>query len=61
MTIIPVVYGETIDSIQKAWDDYNKLNSEYTYCIEEGGDTDITKQEVDQAWKNVDDLIKSMS
>jgi len=48
------------EEIQKAWDKYNKIEGEYTYHLEEGGDTDITQEDVAEAWEVIDTLIKRL-
>ena len=49
-----VLLAEIVD----AWAAYNKVNAEYTYHLEEGGDTDVTSTEVGELWDRLDRLIQ---
>ena len=50
---------DRLHKIQEAWLSYNVLEAEITYAIEEGGDTDVTRSQVNEAWDVVNDLIMS--
>jgi len=45
--------------LREAWMNYNKIDSSYTYSLEEGGDCEYTKEEHRQAWIKLNDLFKS--
>jgi len=40
--------------IKTALKEYSKLESEYTYALEEGGDTDITRGQINSAWAEIE-------
>ncbi len=44
--------------IVDAWKAYNKVNAEYIYHLEEGGDADVTSTEVGELWDKLDILIQ---
>lgn len=44
--------------IVDAWAVYNNINAEHTYHLAEGGETDMTSTEVDEAWDKLDRLIR---
>jgi len=48
-----------LHKIKEAWLSYNVLEAEITYALEEGGDTDVTRSQVNEAWNVVNDLIMS--
>ena len=55
--------GQKIDSsallaeIRKAWCEYNQIQGEWDYHLEEGGDTDLTRRDVHMAWEKLNNLI----
>ena len=50
---------DRLRKIQDAWLSYNVLDAEITYALEDGGDTDVTRSQVNQSWEIVNNLIMS--
>ena len=46
-----------LGKIKTAWCHYNALNAELEYSLSEGGDTDVTRDQVNHAWDDLNDLI----
>ena len=46
-----------LGKIRTAWCHYNSLNAEYEYSLSEGGDTDVTRDQVEHAWEDLNSLI----
>jgi hypothetical protein len=45
--------------IKKAWSDYSTVQSEVDYSMENGADTDYTKESVQMVWDSVNNAIMS--
>ena len=43
--------------IRECWQEYNAIQSEWDYHLEEGGDTDLTRKDVHMAWEKLNNLI----
>ena len=43
--------------IRKAWCEYNQIQGEWNFHLEEGGDTDLTRRDVQIAWEKLNNLI----
>ena len=46
-----------LGKIRTAWCHYNALNAELEYSLSEGGDTDVTRDQVEHAWEDLNSLI----
>jgi len=46
-----------LGKIKTAWCHYNALNVELEYSLSEGGDTDVTRDQVNHAWEDLNSLI----
>lgn len=46
-----------LDKIRTAWCHYNALNAELEYSLSEGGETDVTQDQVNHAWEDLNRLI----
>jgi len=46
-----------LGEIRTAWCHYNALNAELEYSLSEGGDTDVTRDQVEHAWEDLNSLI----
>ncbi len=46
-----------LGKIRTAWCHYNALNAELEYSLWEGGDTDVTGDQVEHAWEDLNSLI----
>ena len=46
-----------LGKIRTAWCHYNELASELEYSLSEGGDTDVTRDQVEHAWEDLNSLI----
>ena len=55
---LPSVRSEPLlGKIRTAWRHYNALASELEYSLSEGGDTDVTRDELEHAWEDLNSLI----
>ena len=55
---IPSVRSEPLlGKLRTAWCHYNALASELEYSLSEGGDTDVTRDQVEHAWEDLNSLI----
>ena len=48
---------DRLHKIQELWLSYNAVASELMYALSEGGDTDVTQNDVDHAWNVLNDWI----
>ena len=46
-----------LGKIRTAWLHYNSLNAEYEYSLSEGGESDVTRDQVEHAWEDLHNLI----
>ena len=53
----PVASDPLLGKIKTAWCHYNALNAELEYSLSEGGDTDVTRDQVNHAWEDLNSLI----
>ena len=48
---------DLLGKIRTAWCHYNALNAELEYSLSEGGETDVTRDQVNHAWEDLNSLI----
>ena len=46
-----------LGKIKTAWCHYNALSAELEYALSDGGDTDVTRDQVNHAWEDLNSLI----
>ena len=46
-----------LGKIRTAWCHYNALNAELEYSLSDGGETDVTRDQVNHAWVDLKSLI----
>ena len=46
-----------LGKIRTAWCHYNALNAELEYSLSDGGETDVTRDQVNHAWEDMNSLI----
>jgi len=46
-----------LGKIRTAWCHYNTLSAELEYSLSDGGETDVTRDQVNHAWEDLNSLI----